>query len=60
MFHVHILNTHLALFQPSEIRTEDSKPSRTTWISSMNIKKSENVKGTSQKGLIILETNLEI
>ena len=26
-FHVHILNSHLALFQPSEIRKEDSKPS---------------------------------
>ena len=27
IFHVHILNSHLALFQPSEIRKEDSKSS---------------------------------
>ena len=32
IFHVHILNSHLALFQTSEIRKEDSKPSHVAWI----------------------------
>ena len=36
---VHILNTHLALFQPPEIREEDSKLNHIAWISSLDIRK---------------------